>query len=113
MGFPRGTLHFGQLPSDKDLTILEEEVDYVVAREATKQFLSPLDYQQRIFGRDGRKPPNKAMPLYPGTPRARFAYHLRLTLLGCYWWNAGTSKAFHDGLSAGAQGGIDSYSFMG
>ncbi|KIW14388.1 hypothetical protein PV08_07170 [Exophiala spinifera] len=98
---------YTELPEDKQdgiEEVLRQEIDYVSGLPATEQFITPYDYQTKIFPRTGWEP-LRPLPVLPdgASARARFVHHLRMNMLGLFMWEGGRSADFQAWLNGGAQ----------
>ncbi|KAK6386009.1 hypothetical protein LTS17_001583 [Exophiala oligosperma] len=87
--------------------VLKQEIDYVTQLPPSEQFITPWDYQTKIFPRNGLKP-RYQLPALPAQAdaRARFVHHLRVNMLGMLMWEGGRGADFKAWLDGGAQGGL-------
>ena len=80
-------------------------MQYVESLAPAKQFISPAEYQAKIFGRApaNRKSKHPVPPITSIAPgRNRFVYYLRVFMPGWCWWKEGRSDAFTSWLQSGA-----------
>lgn len=82
-------------------------MDYVTRLPASEQFITPFEYQTKIFPRTGLKP-RYELPALPAQAdaRQRFVYHIRIHMLGLFMWKGGRGADFEGWLNRGAKDGL-------
>jgi len=95
---------YGRIDMVDNSDVLLKAIDYVESLSEDKQFISPVEYQAKVFT---KWPANlkRRIPKMPADPRAQFLYHLGLTMPGWYSWAGGPSEAFTRWMKDGTQFG--------
>ncbi|ETI19393.1 hypothetical protein G647_09226 [Cladophialophora carrionii CBS 160.54] len=84
---------YGRKDMADNTPVLLEAMKYVESLPAEGQFKSHIEYQTKVF-RNWPATLRRKLPDMPEKPRARFVWHLRLSMPGWYSWDSGRSDAF-------------------